>query len=447
MKFEWEVLKDSSPELDILESIPAGVGKEIGLLPSIPAVRVWGCIHFERAFSGNESLNINETVTDLETFMYKEGEDYGFDARARIRATKFNYVRESFFRESLRRVMKPFLDAMASNPSGAETKGYLKVVEEVAKEMGFDDTAKKELLNVMVRMATCTPLDPCGVCPACIAEGAAASTSAEGALPVNWEKKYKETDFKTFFTLKSAAKELGVPAGSQILEPSLLEKVVRNRVPRAGTTERGGTSEEMMFFVEYMFKGPGYFKTTLFNPTKLELAMLAYEHLVKDVRKGAKTSSGAGVWDHCLDSDGKPMVVVDEVLSVEGYLANPPPPSLPLDIKDPDTGYKKTFYDLVSGCGGICQAKLDGKVVLIRYVGEHAIKRLEEYLRGLSLLEGDGAFRLLVEHAASVIDHLRKPKKAQKNYADLIKAMFPDKKKGGKKKVGGEKEGKEGEGS
>ncbi len=429
MEFSWEILDSKLDDGDVLEEIPTGIGRETGLLPSIPAVRVWGCISFERAFSGNERMDINEAVTDMEPFMYEDGGEYKLDARARIRATKFNYVRESFFRESLRRIMKPFLDSLAENPEGDETKKYLKIVDQVIEEMHLDDTAAKELRNVVVKMATCTPLDPCGVCPACIAEGAAASTSTEGALPVNWEKKFKETDFKTFFTVTSAVKELSIPAGSQIIEPSLLEKIIRNRVPRAGTTEEGGRSEEMMFFVEYMFKGPGYFKTTLFNPTKLELAMLAYEHLIKDVRRGAKTSSGAGIWDYCYDRDDKPMIVVDEILSVEGYLANPPPPSLPLDVKDPETGYARTFYDIVSGCGSICQAKVDNRTVLIRYVGEQAVKRLERYLEGLSLLKNDNAFRLLVEHAVSVIKYLREPKEARSNYSNILKQYEKKKRK------------------
>ncbi len=444
MEFEWEVVSDPGKLPDVLSKIPSGVGREIGLLPSIPAVRVWGCIQFDRAFSGNERQEINEAVTDLEPFLYEKDGKYEFDSRARIRATKFNYVRESFFRETLRRIMLPFQNAIDNDKNGEEAKSYLKIVEEVANEILKDDAAKRALWNVVVKMASCTPLDPCGVCPACIAEGAAASTATQGAVPVNWEKKYKETDFKTYFTVKSAAKELGLPAGSQILEPSLLEKVVRNRVPRAGTTQEGGTSEEMMFFVEYMFKGPGYFKTTLFNPTRLELAMLAYEHLVKDVRKGAKTSSGAGVWDHCVKED-MPLIVVDEILSVEGYLANPPPPSMPIDVRDPETGYRVTFFNVVGDCRGICVAKLGEKVVLVRYVGEQAIKRLEKYMReGLSLLEGDDAFRLLVEHAASVIDFLGKPKRVQKNYSDAIKDLVPQqqKKRGGGRRSKQEEEGR-----
>lgn len=442
MDFEWveieDLMKDGIP--DPLKEIPKGVGREIGLLPSIPAVRVWGCVNFDRAFSGNERLEINEAVTDIEPFLYESDGRYEFDARARIRATKFNYVRESFFRGTLRKVMLPFLEAMATDPKGEEAKRYMKVIEDVAKEvLGDDETSAKTLWNVVVKMASCSPLDPCGVCPACIAEGAAASTSTEGAVPVNWEKKYKETDFKTFYTVKSAVSDLGVPAGSQILEPSLLERIVRNRVPRPGTTERGGTSEEMMFFMEYMFKGPGYFKTTLFNPTRLELAMLAYEHLVKDVRRGAKTSSGAGVWDHCV-KDGIPLIVVDEILSVEGYLANPPKASVPLDVKNPETGYRKTFFDVIGNCKEVCAARVGEKVVLVRYVGERALKRMEEYMEGLSLLEGQDTFRLLVEHAASVIDFIRKPKKAQENYHNVIKNMGGDKGKDegrrGRKKEG-----------
>ncbi len=424
MEFSWENLDPNSMNGDdILKRIPAGIGKEIGLLPSIPAVRVWGCINFERAFSGNEKMDINETVTDIEPFLYKDGNEYKLDARARIRATKFNYVRENFFRESLRRIMKPFLDALAENPEGEGAKKYLSIIDQVIKEMNLDGTSAKELRDVVVKMATCTPLDPCGVCPACIAEGAAASTSTEGALPVNWEKKFKETDFKTFFTVASAVNDLSIPAGSQILEPSLLEKIIRNRVPRAGTTEEGGRSEEMMFFVEYMFKGPGYFKTTLFNPTKLELAMLSYEHLVKEVRRGAKTSSGAGIWDYCYDEDKTPMIVVDEILSIKGYLANPPPPSLPLNVRNPETGYSRTFYDVIRDCSGICQAKVGDKAVLIRYVGEYAVKRLEKYLEGISLLDSENAFKLLVEYAASVIKYLREPKEARTKYGNFLKNL------------------------
>ncbi len=418
-----------SLEEPVLDKIPKGIGREIGLYKSIPAVRVWGVISFERAFSGNEAATINEAFTDMETFLIEregdKGLEYELDARARVRATKFNYVRESFFRQCIRRIMEPYLEALSN---GGDTSVYDKIIED-AKAILPTDKHKEQFKNIILKMATCAPYDPCGACPACIAEGAAASTApTKGSLPLNWEKKYKETDFKTFYTVKSAALDLGVPVGGQILEPKLTETIVRNRVPRPGTaeTETGALKERgMMFFKEHMFKGPGYFKTTIFNPTRLELGFLAYEHLVEDVRKGAKTSSGAGVWDLYRNSSGEPLIVVDEILRVEGFLTHPPPPSVPVEVQNLETGLKRCFYDVIGegrgdGISGVKEYRNDeGRVVLRRYVGEKAIERLRTYIKELRIFEVESeeerleTFKGLVEYAAEVMRYIHRPAAAR----------------------------------
>ncbi len=416
---EFEPIDPSEARGLVDPRLPRGLGREIGLLPSVPAVRVWGCMRFERAFSGNELTGINEVITDLEPFLVeREGGGYELDARARMRATKFNHVREGFFRGSIRRIMGPFLEAASRGWGGEEVEPYLRVIEEAAE--GLPTEAHRGMFpRLVLKMATCSPYDPCGACPACIAEGAAASTArTEGSLPINWEKKYKETDFKTFFTVRSAALGEGVPAAGQILEAGLLERLVRNRVPRPGTTEVA-ESKEIMFFVENMFKGPGYFKTTVFNPTKLELAVLAYEHLVRDVRRGAKTSSGAGVWDHCR-RNGAPMIAVDEILGVGGYLVSPPPPSVPPEVSTPEEGYEACYLGVVPGDGtsGVFVARdRDGRPLIVRYVGDDAVRRLEEYLTWLGPLDpavepGLEGFRDLVEYAAAVMSYLYRPRLA-----------------------------------
>ena len=430
----------------VLDKIPKGIGREIGLHKSIPAVRVWGVISFERAFSGNEAATINEAFTDVETFLVEKEKDgnkeYELDARARVRATKFNYVRENFFRQCIRRVMEPYLEALSS---GKNTEAYDRIINNAGNILPTDKH-RSQFKSLVLKMATCAPYDPCGACPACIAEGAAASTApTEGSFPLNWEKKYKETDFKTFYTIKSAAMDLGIPFAGQILQPKLTETVIRNRVPRPGTAEtETGTLKErgMMFFKEHMFKGPGYFKTTVFNPTRLELGFLAYEHLVEDVRKGAKTSSGAGVWQIYKNGNGEPLIVVDEILHIEGFLADPPPPSMPTEVRDLETGLKKCFYDIIGKdmkdqISEVRDYRNDkNRLVMKRYIGNEAVKRLKTYFRELRIFNVESqdeyleAFKGLVEYAAEVMRYIHRPAAAR----ERVKQAEKEKEKKGKGK-------------
>lgn len=466
--------------MEILKIVPRGLGKDTGLEQSIPAVRVWGIINFERAFSGNEASGMNEAFTDAEPFLMEESDNPEFDARARIRATKFNYIRESRFRELIRRVCGPYLQEIANKP---KTTGVTQLSESVDKniyenivEKVFADILSpiindtKELRSklenykaffkaLLIKMATCSPTEPCGACPACIGEGSAATTSEVGvSIPHNWEKKYKETDFKTFRTVKSAALDLGLNVDGVIIEPGLTESLVRNRMPREGAVEVSETVEKsalsgqtqmgaQMILREHMFKGSGYVKTTLFNPTKLELAMLAYEYLVEEVRKGAKTSSGAGVWGVSAlsgkDGHKVPLLVVDEILGLRGFILHKPQPAIPLEVRTEKGGIQTCFLTPLS----LAQIDLESKtltydlngneikdegnkqLVLVRHIGQNAIGRLRSYFTEIASLEPTNdeerqeTFKLLVEYAASVIAKLITPKKALQKIIEEFKTQ------------------------
>lgn len=461
-----------------LSHVPRGLGAETGLSGSIPAVRVWGIVSFERSYSGNEASGINEAFTDIEPFLNPQGE---LDARARIRATKFNYIRESKFRELIRKAVEPYLQEVAASspqtsvpssqpgrtPASADTTSQQSQSYKQTADMVFDEILqpvvppdkagnyKAFFKALLVKMAACSPATPCGACPACIAEGSAATTQSVGvSLPHNWEKKFKETDFRTFRTVKSAAKDLMINVDGQTVEPSLTEALVRNRTPRTGDPDTADTVENtaqsgqvtlggMMILREHMFKGLGYVKTTLFNPTQLELGMLAYEHLVEDIRRGAKTSSGAGAWSIAFKNDsgkwtidknggGEPMLVVDEILSLEGFTIKPPLASTPVEATEDADGITKCFDEPLAGnnkdvrerFGANCQAIKDDEqqeAVLIRYRGTQAIDRLRTYLSSLRPLNSPNnnakqqVFQDLASFAASVIAHLIRPKRAIAN--------------------------------
>lgn len=471
----------------VLARVPTGLGAQTGLGGSIPAVRVWGIVSFERSYSGNEASGINEAFTDIEPFLDPSG---GLDARARIRATKFNYIRESKFRELIRRTADPYLaEVVAGRPRTQEAAGtegdhaaslqtnqaqpasdgpgsqqeetYEAIVGQVFGQIIQPVVPSAKASNyqaffkaLLVKMAACSPATPCGACPACIGEGSAATTQTVGvSLPHNWEKKFKETDFRTFRTVKSAAKDMMINVDGQTVEPSLTEALVRNRTPRTGdpgtadTVENAAQSGQvslagMMIIREHMFKGLGYVKTTLFNPTRLELGMLAYEHLVEDVRRGAKTSSGAGVWSVALRKEsgeptvdkndgGEPMLVVDEILGLEGFTIKPPLASTPLDVTEDPAGILKCFEQPLCGtCANTVQSfdaagnaftDNQGEKALIRYRGTEAVKRLRTYLGELKPLNPSNpqakreAFRGLATFAASVVAHLIRPKRAIEN--------------------------------
>jgi hypothetical protein len=269
------------------------------------------------------------------------------------------------------------------------------------------------------------------------------------SLPHNWEKKFKETDFKTFRTARSTAEDLLINVDGEILEPALTEVVVRNRMPRAGDNDTATAVDNtaqtgkvavggQMILREHMFKGAGYIKTTVFNPTRLELAMLAYEHLVEDVRRGAKTSSGAGVWSwyRTTTDAAEPLLVVDEVCSSRGFTVHPPVAGVPLDVTTDKVGIERCFIGpLIDSAqtnpiSGVIRytasgGRIDGakehaaEPALIRYIGDDAIKRLRKYLEKLDALENDGTpeerFKFLVQHAVSIIARLIKPRKAIEN--------------------------------
>jgi hypothetical protein len=465
---------------DILSWIPQGLGLATGLDRSVPAVRVWGIASFERAYSGNEARGTNEAFTDLEPFVRpaKDGQ-VELDARARIRATKFNYVRESYFRELIRRAAEPYLKEVAE---GSASNEYSQLAENTFEAI-LDSLVPSEKKNryrlffkaLLVKTAACSPATPCGACPACIAEGSAATTQAVGvSLPHNWEKKFKETDFKTFRTARSSAEDLLINVDGQILEPALTEVLVRNRMPRAGDNDTATAVDNtaqsgkvvvggQMILREHMFKGAGYIKTTVFNPTKLELAMLAYEHLIEDVRRGAKTSSGAGVWSWRRNpGNQQPLLVVDEVISSRGFPIHAPVAGVPVAVMSEEQGVKCCFADPLShsehtrsvsrpqvqppagadpahpkvadgqdqpvapsgpiryaASGQRIDAGKDDRAVLIRYVGDAAMSRLQEYLQGLDVLEDKGTpqdrFTSLAQHAAAIIARLIKPRKAIEN--------------------------------
>ncbi|WP_447977313.1 hypothetical protein [Candidatus Nitrospira bockiana] len=471
--------QESKADDATLSHVPRGLGAETGLSGSIPAVRVWGIVSFERSYSGNEASGINEAFTDIEPFLTPQGE---LDARARIRATKFNYIRESKFRELIRKAIEPYLEEVAtkspqttdesSQPEQNATASADTISQQSQSYKGTADSVFNQILQpvvppdkagnykaffkaLLVKMAACSPATPCGACPACIAEGSAATTQSVGvSLPHNWEKKFKETDFRTFRTVKSAAKDLMINVDGQTVEPSLTEALVRNRTPRTGDPDTADTVENtaqsgqvalggMMILREHMFKGLGYVKTTLFNPTQLELGMLAYEHLVEDIRRGAKTSSGAGVWSIAFQNNsgkwtidknggGEPMLVVDEILSLEGFTIRPPLASTPVDVTEDADGIKKCFDEPLAGnnknvrerFGANCQAIKDDEqqeAVLIRYRGTQAIDRLRTYLSSLKPLNSPNnnakqqVFQDLASFAASVIAHLIRPKRAIAN--------------------------------
>lgn len=423
----------------VLAIIPDGFGEETGLEHSIPAVRVWGIVQFERAFSGNEASGMNESFTDVEPFLNDKGE---IDARARIRATKFNYIRENLFRGLIREIARPYLKELtaptttASNSPVETATTYTGIVDEIFNEALARYFSGDKLNNyraffkaLMAKTAACTPYDACGACPACIAEGSASTTSQSGiSLPHNWEKKFKEIDFKTFKTVKSANSDQEVPLDGNILEVFLTETLVRNRTPRSQGVESGTTventvnatasSEAMMFWREHMFSGKGYAKTTLFNPTKLELAILADEWLVSDVRRGAKTSSGAGVWQIVKDKDGKPLLAVDEILKRRGFIVNAPIAAMPVDVISDDDGIEKCFTSI--------KQITDNDGFIKRYVGDEALKRLKIYHGDINDLEPSNdeerkkAFKKLVQYCASVIARLVEPKAA----VERLKAEF-----------------------
>lgn len=432
---------NNSKDDDILNRIPKGFGNETGLERSIPAVRVWGIIQFERAFSGNESSGMNESFTDIEPFLNDKGE---LDARARIRATKFNYIRENLFRGLIRDIVRPYLKeaGIAAQPAqqpqpvppagvlkeaDVSNQSYTQIVEGVFETALASHFSKDKLPSykaffkaLIAKTATCTPYDACGACPACIAEGAASTTSQSGvSLPHNWEKKFKEIDFKTFKTVKTANSDQEIPLDGNILELFLTETLVRNRTPRSQGVEAGATventveatasSEGMMFWREHMFSGKGYAKTTLFNPTKLELAILADEWLVNDVRRGAKTSSGAGIWQIVKDPNGKPLLVVDEILKRSGFVENAPMAAMPVDVYTDEDGIKKCFAEP--------KTEKD-KDHFRRYVGDDALARLKAYHANIEILEPEddnkrkAAFRELTEYCAIVIARLIEPNAA-----------------------------------
>lgn len=440
----------------ILARVPTGLGTQTGLNGSIPAVRVWAIVSFDRSFSGNEASGINEAFTDVEPFLNPQGE---LDARARIRATKFNYVRESKFRELIRRAVEPYLAEVAAGPS-QQPGTYKGITDNVFTQILQPIVPSDKAPNygaffkaLLVKMAACSPATPCGACPACIGEGSAATTQTVGiSLPHNWEKKFKETDFKTFRTVRSAAKDLMLNVDGQTVEPSLTEALVRNRTPRTGDPDTANTVDNtaqsgkvalggMMILREHMFKGLGYLKTTLFNPTRLELGMLGYEHLVEDVRRGAKTSSGAGVWslaskkasdEWTIDKNdaAEPMLVVDEILGLEGFTIKPPLASTPLDVTEDAHGIKKCFEQPLQGGIPHETQRFDAagnliidnaSPVLVRYRGHGAVKRLSTYLSELKFLSNENTnsaqetFRALATFSASVVAHLIRPKKAIEN--------------------------------
>lgn len=418
---------------DAFKRIPLGFDKETGLENSIPAIRVWGIVKFERSFSGNESSGINESFTDVEPFLNADGE---IDARARIRATKLNFVRENLFRKLVREIARPYLSEIVNSANqNDETQGqssndisaksYDQIVEKsfddiLAKHFSTDEEKKGKysafFKALIAKVAACSPADSCGACPACIAEGSASTTSNFGvSLPHNWEKKFKEIDFKTFKTAKTAANTDGIPVAGNLIELYLTEALVRNRTPRAEGTEAGGSvqntvegqssTEGMMILREHMFSGMGYAKTVLLNPTQLEMAILADEWLVTDIRRGAKTSSGAGVWNYVYDEKGAPMIVVDEVLNRKGFVENPPIPAMPVTVSSDDDGIEECFKKIV----------MDESDNLKRYVGQAAIDRLKFYHETIDILDPmdektqKEAFLKLTNYCASVIARLIEP--------------------------------------
>ncbi len=416
---------------DVLSRIPLGFNTETGLEKSIPAIRVWGIVKFERAFSGNESSGINESFTDVEPFLNGQGE---IDARARIRATKLNFVRENLFRKLLREIARPYLAEIVNGVSkpvqepdknDISKQSYGQIVEKSFTDIldkYFSDGEKKLKYEaffkaLIAKVAACSPADSCGACPACIAEGSASTTSNFGvSLPHNWEKKFKEIDFKTFKTAKTAANTEGIPVAGNLIELYLTETLVRNRTPRAEGTEAGGTiqntvegqssTEGMMILREHMFSGMGYAKTVLLNPTQLELAILADEWLVTDIRRGAKTSSGAGVWNYVYDENGAPLIVVDEVLNRKGFVENPPIPAMPVTVSSDEDGIKNCFIKI---------KKDESSNNLKRYVGHDAIERLKKFHETIDFLEPmdekaqKEAFLKLTNYCASVIARLIEP--------------------------------------